>query len=444
MRGVFSMSGFFRLIQLVALTTVLSAAVSADARETGAQDTPAQQTTPETHTEKIKVRQHGLPPTAPTTFTVTAESGVPEIPFKLINNHLILPIRINGSTTVDTVLDTGMPTPGLALYEGPRTQDLELEFDPNIKAQVGGAGGKGALLTARIAHDASLELEGLSIEGVRIIALPELANFGGYHDAIIGYSLFERFVVELDYDRGLVRLHEPAAYEAPADAHILPMTLRQRRPYVTVRVTPYGGETFDAEVVVDVGASHAISLNTGSSELITVPEKSLRTVLGRGLSGSVEGEVGRLATLELAGARLGDVMASFPVAEHQHPGRMDSRAGNLGSDVLRRFKTIFDYSREQMLLVPNESFAEPFEWDRSGLRVGVGRALEVESVIPGSPAEESGILVGDILTHIDGKAVTAADYGEIKEALIGTGEVRLTIERGEESLEKKVVLRRMI
>ena len=123
---------------------------------------------------------------------------------------------------------------------------------------------------------------------------------------------------------------------------------------------------------------------------------------------------------------------------------MDSRAGNLGSDVPRWFKTTFDYSRERIILVPNESFAEPFEFDWSGLKLGAGRKLEIVSVIPGSPAEESGVLIGDVVTHVDGKAVTAADYGAVRAALIGPGEVTLRLARCEETLERKVVLRRLI
>jgi C-terminal processing protease CtpA/Prc len=123
---------------------------------------------------------------------------------------------------------------------------------------------------------------------------------------------------------------------------------------------------------------------------------------------------------------------------------MDSRSGNLGSDILRRFKTVFDYSRAQMILVPNSAFSEPFDWDRSGLRLGLGKALSVNSILAGSPAETAGVMEGDLLLRLDGKSVSAADYGTVKDALMGSGEVRLTLQRGDEILEKTVTLRRLI
>jgi len=48
---------------------------------------------------------------------------------------------------------------------------------------------------------------------------------------------------------------------------------------------------------------------------------------------------------------------------------MVSRHGNLGDGVLQRFNVAFDYPHKRMLLVRNERFADPFEWDMSGMRM---------------------------------------------------------------------------
>jgi hypothetical protein len=377
-----------------------------------------------------------------TEITVTAPEGVPEIPFKLINNHLILPITIQGQQ-FDAILDTGMPAPGLALYGGSRVEALELDIDPAMQVQVGGAGGDGRHKTAQMAMNASFELPGVEIDQTRIIVLPSF-HFNGYHDGIIGYSLFDRFVVELDYDSSVMRLHDPASFEAPERARVLPFTLRNNKPFVTVQVTPNGGEPYAAEVVVDLGAAHAISLNTGESPSIRRPADSIETVLGRGLLGEVHGQVGRIAQLGLDDIVLENVLASFPVEEHQNPSGMNSYAGNLGSEVLRRFTTIFDYSRERMLLIPNESFSEPFLFDRSGVRFDHDQTLRVEQVLPGSPAAEAGIEVGDVVTHLDGDALSGEDVYDLREALRGSGEVRITLLRADQALEKRLTLRQLI
>ncbi|MDH3743812.1 MAG: aspartyl protease family protein [Acidobacteriota bacterium] len=400
-----------------------------------------------------QAQQHRMSMPDATIVTVTAENGVPEIPFELVNNHLILPISVNGSKPLRVVLDTGMPAPGLALFDGPKVESLSLDIDPAMQVPIRGAGGEGAHRMAKIAMRESLALDGLRIEQIQIILMPPHIGFGGYHDGIIGYSLLGRFVVELDYDRQVVRLHDPESYELSedaedaedaGDAHVVPLTLRNRLPYITVGVTPYGGSPLNAEVVVDLGASHAISLNTDESDEIAVPDESLTTTLGRGLSGVVEGEVGRIAVLRLGGASLHDVVTSFPVSAHQNPREVDSLAGNLGSDVLRRFHIIFDYKGGRMILRPNESFRDRFRFDRSGLRLLPGADLEVERVIPGSPAEEAGVRVNDVVTHVNGESVSGGDYGEIVKALKGDGQIRLSLRRGEATLEKTLTLRRLI
>lgn len=379
-----------------------------------------------------------------TRLTVTAENGVTELPFKLINNHVILPVSVNGSPTFNVLLDTGMPGPGLALYGGPRAEALDLGFDPAIQVQIRGAGGQGERLVARVAMEESLALAGVAIDKARVLLLPALPEFGGYHDGIIGYSLFERFVVELDYDERRVRLHDPRSYETPHDAHVLPLTLRGKVPHVTLWVTPRGRKAFEARVVVDLGAAHAISLNTDSADDVVIPEEALTTTLGHGLSGPVKGEVGRIAALELGGARLRNVLASFPVSGHQNPRGDTSLTGNLGNEVLRRFNTTFDYAGGRLILQPNESFGQPFTFDRSGIVLGLGSELKVVDIIVGSPAEVSGIQIEDVVTHVDGEAVAGKDLGDVREVLKATGKVQLSLRRGKKTFQKTLTLRRLI
>jgi hypothetical protein len=336
-----------------------------------------------------------------------------------------------------------MPAPGLLLYESPQVAELALDFDPSVRPRVQGAGG-GEGVAARMAMNESLSLPGLEIDGAPILVVPPPADFVGYHEGVIGHSLFERFVVELDFDRGVMRLLEPETYQPAPEAHALPLTLRHRVPYTAVHVTPRDGEPFETEVVVDLGASHAISLNTGASDAIRIPTPSIETILGRGFSGPIHGRVGRLEALQLGGARLEDVVASFPVAEHQNPRGIDSLGGNLGSDALRRFETTFDYSRRRLFLRPGAAFGEPFRFDRSGLRLGMGRELCVELVLPDSPAAAAGIEIGDVLTHIDDAAVTGADYGTVRETLAGDGEVHLSLRRGDRPYERTLRLKRLL
>ncbi len=70
--------------------------------------------------------------------------------------------------------------------------------------------------------------------------------------------------------------------------------------------------------------------------------------------------------------------------------------------------------------------------------------LIVESVIAGSPAAEQGILVDDLLTHVDSEPVDVDDVHRIRETLKSSGDVRLTLQRGDETIEATLTLRRLI
>jgi hypothetical protein len=41
--------------------------------------------------------------------------------------------------------------------------------------------------------------------------------------------------------------------------------------------------------------------------------------------------------------------------------------GLIGSEILRRFKVIFDYTRGRLMLERNDHFDEPIEYDMSGI-----------------------------------------------------------------------------
>ena len=63
-----------------------------------------------------------------------------------------------------------------------------------------------------------------------------------------------------------------------------------------------------------------------------------------------------------------------------------------------------------MILEKNAAFAQPFEWDMSGaLLLAEGAdfdAFRVHAVIAGSPAAQAGLVEGDRIAAIDGRAAS--------------------------------------
>jgi hypothetical protein len=81
------------------------------------------------------------------------------------------------------------------------------------------------------------------------------------------------------------------------------------------------------------------------------------------VGGEIQGALGRVESFELGPFVVKHPLTGFiRVGEIADPGK----AGNIGGRFLRRFRVIFDYSRQQMILEPNRFYSEPEESDMSG------------------------------------------------------------------------------
>jgi len=368
-------------------------------------------------------------------------------PFRNANNHLLLAVTVNGAGPFQVILDTGMPTEDLLLYDSDRVKALKLSFLDDTQVKVSGAGGKGKGRSARMAQGLTLGVGDLRILDARAIVPSIAPGFGAYHDGVIGAALFRNFVVSIDNDRGVLTLRRPESYQPPEGSRVVPLAFEHGFPFVDAKVRIGEGEPVAVNLAVDLGASHAVSINESEEKGIRAPARSIATTIGRGVSGDITGKVGRIGSLEIGGVAFSNVVATFPDAEFHSPHGMDSRDGNLGDGLLSRCLVTFDYAGKRMVLQPAQRFSDPFEWDMSGMQAeptGKG-TVQVRRVIPGSPAAEAGVKEGDQITKFDGEAVAEATYFEIREKLKKDGEtVVLELRRGKQSVIASLKLRRLV
>ncbi|MHC4944522.1 MAG: hypothetical protein ACYTG7_16010, partial [Planctomycetota bacterium] len=58
------------------------------------------------------------------TWLTDRESAI--IPFRLVRDHILVPVRFNGSEPLGLILDTGMPFDGAVLFKGEKVDGLDL------------------------------------------------------------------------------------------------------------------------------------------------------------------------------------------------------------------------------------------------------------------------------------------------------------------------------
>lgn len=162
----------------------------------------------------------------------------------------------------------------------------------------------------------------------------------------------------------------------------------------------------------DLGQGSALALYQAYVERERLLER--RAPLSKQRAGGIGGASGdvvaTLKTVAFGGSTFTNVPATF-VLNPAGSTETTREQGNLGTDILKRFRLIVDYSHDALYLEPDRGAVRaPFRKDRSGLAVELEDAtLVVVFVAPGSPAETGGWRVGEKITAVDGEAV-GADY----------------------------------
>lgn len=277
------------------------------------------------------------------------------------------------------------------------------------------------------------------------------AGFGRTIDGILGYEIFNRYVVEIDYVGGVVRFYEPRDYKRSGGGATIPVTIEDDTPYVRATVKPDGRQSFEGKFLIDTGSTGTLAFNSpfvsGNKLLELVPNNKAIT-FGSILAGKSSGRIGRVSSL-----RFGDIVVSNSVANFSQDAAGDDAdaafAGEIGGEILRRFKLVIDYSRKQIILDANNRISEPYEFDMSGASLAAGgenlKTFKVRSLIENSPATDAGLRVGDVISAVDGKPTTKMTLEQIRRMFKRAGrKYRLSVKRDEKILQINLTTRRMI
>jgi len=376
---------------------------------------------------------------------VMTPAPVARIPFRSVNGMVMVPVRINGSRELNMVMDTGMSAPIVLLMHRELGEELHLEGGQPV--QIGGAGEQ-ARPEGRLHAGATVAFGGIEMPGQMVIAMDEARDTSSWGwDGVIGKSIFDRYVVDIDFEHSVLSLYESGSFQARGFKSI-PMTLAAGIPTVEAQVENENGEKVPVRLVVDLGAAQALSLQPETKRLM-LPAKTITTIVGKGVQGEVEGRIGRIRNLRLGPFTLPSVVSSFAREEAGTTcaGLGTGADGNLGNQVLRRFRVVFDYAHQRILLSPRPGYDRPFEHNMAGLVLRPRRdgSLSVRTVMEGSSAAEASIAPGDRILAIDGRELDSTRQEGLLDLFKQDGAtLRLTVERAGARFERPVTLRRMI
>jgi len=342
-------------------------------------------------------------------FSLAAGKRRVQIPIEVYNNLVVVPVFLNGALPLKFVIDTGVRT--AILTQKSFTDILNLPY--SRKYTISGPGGV-KLVDAYVTNNVSLELPGVNGRGHAMLVLAEdyleLRNYLGTDvHGILGYELFSRFIVEINYDKKMMTLSLPEYFKPKRKFQTIPIRVEDTKPYITAQVVLNDQTQLTAKLLVDSGASHGLLLEPSSDKRIVPPVNYVSSSIGRGLGGDIVGKVGRIQSITLGSYKFQDVVARFPDPNSYFDSLKigsTARNGAIGGELLSRMTVIFNFPKEEMYIKRASEFRKPFHFNLSGLTVkakGSGLSTyEVTDVRRLSAGDRAGIQVGDIVLSING------------------------------------------
>lgn len=387
-------------------------------------------------------------------FSLPPDINRVEIPIEIHNNLAVVPVVLNNTLPLKFIVDTGVRT--AILTEKIYSDILNLSY--SRKYTISGAGGQ-KLVDAYLTNNVTFDMPGVHGQGHSMLVLDqdylELKNSMGTEvHGILGYELFSRFVVTVNYETKRLILERPDKFKPRKSFQVLPITVEDTKPFIRVPLAMTDSAKLIAKLLVDSGASHGIFLEIDSDSAVQVPKKNIDAVLGRGLGGIIIGKIGRVRQLSLGSYQLPNLIANFPIdyipKDSTQENNKKHRNGSIGGDLLSRFTVVFDFPHEKIYLKKNGSFNKKFYYNLSGLTIRAKgarlRDFEISDVRKDTNAEKCGLQAGDRLLIVNGIDLSELELNNVNSLFNRKPgkKIKLIIMRNGEKLKKEFVLESQI
>lgn len=373
--------------------------------------------------------------------------SVVTIPFELATRHIMLKVKV-GDVPLSFVLDTGDK---YAIINLERAKQLGLNLEGQVR--VGGAGTETSL--GAFVRNSTFTIPGLAGFSQPLnMALPiggMSSRLGQDFDGIIGSEFIKEYVIEIDYQKRVLKLHDKDKFVYSGSGQSIPVQVNGAgHPILEAEVTPIGGEPVNGKFVLDIGSGGALVLHSPFVTQRGLLHPNLKTIKALGMGGAggaVTGRLGRISELKIGKFKINSPITMF--AEDK-AGAFANTAllGNIGMQIASKFRIFLDYKNERIIFEPNDSFATPYDRAYAGIALRAEaadyRTFRIDDILENSPASEVGLQKNDVITEVDGKPAAKLTLSDLAEMLERPVAYKLTIQRGERTLKITLTPRRLV
>jgi hypothetical protein len=247
--------------------------------------------------------------------------------YRTINNLIILPVSINDSVQVNLILDTGcrnMLLFGKRFEKYFQTENKEIEFSGL---------GSGKPVKGKLSLGNSVSIQTVRGKSIPIIIVPEKNLFSTLPNVhgIIGYEIFAKFEIELNFPEKLITFRTSAFSFPFPEFTYLSLKVVDSKPVLEASMTSEDGETLIRDLLIDTGSA------LGLIVAVDTKQRTQRDALGRGLNGLVIGKKSITRKLLLNDLEFTDVNTSVVYSQTNY--------ASIGMDILKNQVIIINYAR---------------------------------------------------------------------------------------------------
>ena len=290
------------------------------------------------------------------------------IPFETINNLVFITVEIN-QVPLTFLLDTGVAQTILFSLG-----DKEIDLHNKEKMKFSGLGGDKEVEGIRSRNNiVKITDQYIDHQHTIYIVLDENFNFSTFIGipvhGIIGYDFFKNHPVEINYLSKKITIYNDENYYKRKTKKFteLPLQIENSKPYLIGNVD-LTTQKSSSKVLIDTGNSDALWLFPNKMEGFFHDHPNIEDFLGRGFNGDIHGKRTRIHNFYIGDFQVKEPITSVPDAASIKQLQFEKdREGSIGSEIMRRFTTIYDYKNSKRLLKKNKNYDEPFHLNMSGL-----------------------------------------------------------------------------
>ncbi|MEC4005684.1 PDZ domain-containing protein [Flavobacterium sp. SUN052] len=367
------------------------------------------------------------------------------IAFEFVNNLIIIPIEVNG-VKLNFLLDTGVEDSILFSVD-----DTDGVIFSNIeKIRIRGFGSNDAFDAYKSLHNKLSIKNYTDLDHTIFLVLDQNINIssqiGVPVNGIIGHNFFKNDLVKINYTTKRITVFKNTEKEIKKinkSFQMFPLEMIYGKPYISTKTFFENSDALmESKLLIDIGNNDALWLFSEKNKEIVIPNSTIEDFLGRGFSGDVYGKRGRIKNFKIGNFNFKNPLVAFPNdTATVEADKIVGRIGSIGSEIMRRFTTVYNYQANEIYLKQNPDYNDSFNFNMSGLDIqhqglqwisegfeenpaisnnlfdGNGNKVInnlkykfelkpiyiIANVRKDSPAEKAGILKNDIIVKIDGR-----------------------------------------